>query len=55
MSYHWSKYVWTVEAKDPRPGAEWTIWLSWVDRATAEAEKRQARAEGYLARIVRAS
>lgn len=43
---------WTVEAREKRSGA-WSEWCSWVDRATAEAEKANAIDLGYRARIVR--
>jgi hypothetical protein len=45
------KNIWTVEARD-WVTQQWAIWSSWVDRATAEAEKDHLEDEGYEARIV---
>jgi hypothetical protein len=51
--------VWTVEVHPQRDEGgvfgEWSEWTTWVDRATAEAERQHAIDEGYMARIVRSS
>lgn len=46
-----AEQLWTVEVC---AGGVWSDWTAYVDRATAEAELRHARDEGYEARIIRA-
>jgi hypothetical protein len=48
-----SDVCWTVDAWSADLG--WTEWAAWVDRATAEAERANAREQGHFARIRRAS
>lgn len=54
LTHDQARYLWTVEVRR-KGGQEWSPWIEWVDRATAEAEKVAAAAEGYFARIVASS